>query len=318
MKNWILFFVLISSFSISCSNGGGKSSSQDIDTPTAGKIAVVADETVFPIAQAEVEIFTHQYTKANVTLKQRSETDCIQDMYNDSAKAIFIGRDLNIQERKAFEALAYNPIATHIATDAIAFVVHPKNRDTTLTYEQVQQILRGETKTWQQLGGGASGDLTLVFDNANSGTVSYLMAMAGVDKLPSNAFSAKSNLNTINFVAENENAIGVIGWSWVSDSDDPKTRDFLKKIRVVSVAAKGGKTFEKPYQLNLAEEKYPLSRKVYLIQRERRTGLAAGLTAFTHGEIGQTIILKAGLLPSNPQGRDIQIVTKPAPVPTDK
>jgi phosphate transport system substrate-binding protein len=315
MKNTFYFLALIALLSTSCANNNANIGG-DVDTATAGKTAVAADETVLPITQAEVEIFMHQYPKANIEVRQRTETDCIQDMYKDSVKAIFIGRDLNEQERKAFTSLQLNPLATHIATDAIAFVVHPKNRDTTLTSEQVDKILRGEVKTWQQLGGGASGDLTLVFDNANSGTVSYLMNKAGVSTLPSNAFSAKSNLNTVNFVADNENAIGVIGWSWVSDSDDPKTRAILKKIKVVGVSAKGSKTFEKPYQLNVAQETYPLSRKVYAIQRERRTGLAAGLIAFTYGEIGQTIVLKAGLLPANQQNRMIQIVTKPAPVPT--
>jgi phosphate transport system substrate-binding protein len=315
MKNTFFCLALIASLSIGCKFGNYNA--DVVDTATAGKVNVAADETVFPLAQAEVDIFMHQYTKANLPLRQLTETDCIQEMYKDSVKAIFIGRDLNEQERKAFASITLNPLATHIATDGIAFIVNPKNRDTTLTIEQVQQILRGGIKTWQQLGGGASGDLTLVFDNANSGTVSYLMNMAGVTTLPSNAFSAKSNANTVDFVSKNENAIGVIGWGWVSDSDDPKTREFLKKIRVVSVAGKDSKTFQKPYQLNLAQESYPLTRKVYLIQRERRVGLAAGLTAFTYGEIGQTIVLKAGLLPANQQNRMIQIITKPAPVPVN-
>ncbi len=311
MKKLILFSIVISYLATSCANQTKPSSNDVIDTPVSGSITVFADETLTPIIRAEADIFQHRYEKVQLNVQERSENGCIQGLYDDSAKVIMIGRKLTETEMKAFQSLNFNPLQTQICTDAIALVVNPKNRDTTLTYEQVLSVLRGETTKWSQLGGAMDGDISIVFDNANSGTASYLLNMTGQKAMPKNAYAMKTNLEAVNYVSTHENAIGVIGWSWISDSDDPTTREYLKKIRLVSIAPKGSKEYYKPYQLNLAQGKYPLSREVYMIQRERRTGLATGFISFIYGEIGQTILLKAGLLPVNQQERNMEMKEKP-------
>lgn len=314
MKKYAFVLSIMACFSMACnnnSNNNGGKPQEELDTPTGGKTTVSVDETVRPIAEAQAAVFQHRYPRATLTLRQRSENECVQDLYKDSAQVIMIGRQLTEIEMAAFAAITYTPPHIKIATDAVAIVINPKNRDTTLTMEEITGILRGSISKWMQLGGGAAGDVTLVFDNANSGTVSHLLKKTGVTAMPTNAFAAKSNLEVVNYVSTHENAIGVIGWSWISDSDDPTTRQYLQKTRLVSVAPAGTKDFCKPYQLNLAQNKYPLSREVFMIQRERRSGLAAGFTSFIHGEIGQLIMLKAGLYPANQDERSIEIVTKP-------
>ncbi len=310
MKKWVLFLTVIVCFSMGCANQSA-SSGEEIDTPVSGKINVSVDETLTPIALAEADIFQHHYEKVHLTVRERSEYDCIQDLYNDSAKVIMIGRQLAEQEMAAFKSMNYVPLQTQICTDAIALIVNPSNRDTALTYEQVLGILKGTITNWSQISSKRSGDISIVFDNPNSGTVSYLLKMSGEKAMPKNAYSLKSNLEAVNYVSTHENAIGVIGWSWISDSDDPVTHEYLKKTRLVSISRQGEKVFYKPYQLNLVEGKYPLSRAVYMIQRERRTGLATGFTTFIYGEIGQTILLKAGLLPVNQQERNMEMKVRP-------
>ena len=311
MKKLLLFSIVLSCLAISCANEKKTSASEEVDTPVSGSMTVYVDETLTPIANAEADIFQHRYEKVHLKVQEKSENACIQGLYDDSAKVAMVGRKLTDAERKAFQSINFNPLETQIATDAIALVVNPKNRDTTFTYEQVLSILRGQTTKWSQLGGSVGGDVSIVFDNANSGTASYLLALSGEKAMPKNAYSMKTNLEAVNYVAQHENAIGVIGWSWISDSDDPTTREYLKKIRLVSIAPKGDKAFYKPYQLNLRQGKYPLSREVYMIQRERRTGLATGFIRFIYDEIGQTILLKAGLLPVNQQERIIEMKVKP-------
>ncbi|MBL7816061.1 MAG: substrate-binding domain-containing protein [Saprospiraceae bacterium] len=310
MKKGLFFSIAIACLATSCANQS-PSASEELDTPVSGKISMAVDETLTPIAYAQADIFHHHYEKAHITVKERSESDCIQDLYKDSVKTIMIGRKLDAKERAAFKAITFDPLETPICVDAIAFLVHPSNRDTNITYDQIMSILRGQTTNWSQVNGKRSGDINLVFDNANSGTTSYLLNMTGEKAMPKNAYAMKTHAEAVNYVASHENAIGIIGWSWVSDSDDPRTREFLKKTRLVSVSPKGSTTFYKPYQGNLIPNKYPLSREVYMITRERRAGLASGFTAFVHGEIGQLILLKAGLLPANQQERNIEIKVKP-------
>jgi phosphate transport system substrate-binding protein len=299
MNKYIFLLSIIITLSISCKSADDRST--EIDTPTSGEINMSVDETLQPIAEAQVDVFQHSYPNAKVNIRYRSENECVTDLYNDSCKMIFLGRKLNDTEMKLFKSQTYNPPHVMICTDAIALVVNKSNPDTNITYDRFLRILKGEDTKFN-----------IVFDDQKSGTVNYLLGLSG-GKLPSNAYNAKSNLNAVNYVAEHKEALGVIGWSWISDSDDPKTREYLSKVNLVSLSSKDkdDKAFYKPYQLYLAQGKYPLTREVYSIQRERRVGLATGFTAFIYSEIGQTIMLKAGLLPSNQQNRWIEIKTKP-------
>ena len=75
---------------------------------------------------------------------------------------------------------------------------------------------------------------------------------------------------------------------------------FIDNIRVMAVSryrkATPTNSF-KPYQAYIALGDYPMTRPVYLILSEPRTGLASGFTSFVSSDRGQRIILKSGLLP---------------------
>ena len=70
--------------------------------------------------------------------------------------------------------------------------------------------------------------------------------------MPKNVFAAKSNLDAVKYVSENPNTIGIIGWCWISDTDDPITSKILSSVNLVSLvsidsASKGGAF--KPFQI---------------------------------------------------------------------
>ena len=286
----------------------------ETESPTSGYINISADETLQPIAEAEVDVFNHTYPYAKINLRYKTETEAIKDMLDDTSRLIFLGRPLTTQEHTFFESQQLHPIQNVVAIDALALIVNPKNPDTTLTYEQALNIFKGNTTNWNKLDKSKTGDLNLVFDSQGSGTVNYILALTGQATLPKNAYASKSNLETVNYVATHEDAIGVIGWSWLSDSDDKTTQEYLKKIKVVALSPRKpelGKGFFKPYQQALSSGAYPLARNVYIIQRGNMSGLGAGFSAFVYNDIGQTILLKAGLQPANPPRRDIEMITKP-------
>lgn len=109
----------------------------------------------------------------------------------------------------------------------------------------------------------------------------------------------------MDYVSQNENALGLIGLEWISDKDDSTSNSFMKRIRVMSVA--GDSTHFKPYQAYLALKYYPLARKVTILSREARSGLGSGFMAFVASERGQRIVLKAGLVPVTMPLRVVEI-----------
>lgn len=67
----------------------------------------------------------------------------------------------------------------------------------------------------------------------------------------------------------------------------------------------------KPYQAYLALKYYPLSRRITMLSREARSGLASGFMAFVASERGQRIVLKAGLVPTTMPLRIVEIDRRP-------
>jgi phosphate transport system substrate-binding protein len=67
----------------------------------------------------------------------------------------------------------------------------------------------------------------------------------------------------------------------------------------------------KPYKAYIAMKKYPLSRNVYIISREARTGLGSGFLAYVASDKGQRIVLKSGLVPATAPVRLVEIRREP-------
>ena len=65
--------------------------------------------------------------------------------------------------------------------------------------------------------------------------------------------------------------------------------------------------FVQPYQYNLQDRKYPFTRDLYFISKTGREDAGIGFASFICGEIGQKIILKAGLLPKFQSERTIEL-----------
>ncbi len=286
----------------SCSQNKDKNG-KELSTTTSGEVSIVADETLMPIVDSEIQVFETIYPKANILVKYLPEAEAIAYFLNDSAQLIILPRELNDEEKKHFtdQKLA-QPRASKIATDAVALIINKSNTDTTLEISQVRDLIRGKLSKWNQLDANSKlADIKIVFDNSNSSTVKYMADLVGQDKV--NGYALKNNKEVINYVGKNETALGVIGLNWISDLDDSSTQYFKQNINVIGIKEdamdEGSDYYYQPYQAYLATKQYALIRSVYTISREPRAGLATGFASFVSGDKGQKIILKAGLLPAN-------------------
>jgi phosphate transport system substrate-binding protein len=305
MYKYIFFILMIPVLLMGC----GNDDPNKVGTLLSGDLLVGFDETLQPIADAEMGVFNHVYPDAKVKILYKSELEAVRNLMDDSVRLIFIGRELNKKELDYFASIKLHPVHSKICTDAIALVVHANNKEVQMSYQTVMKILSGEITNWSQIGGKHSGDINLVFDKQGSGTVNYVLRETKRDALPKNAYAEKSNKAAIEYVASHENSIGIVGWSWLSDEDDPVALDFLKRVNVVAISPKSdslGKGYYKPYAVEVEARKYPLTRSVYVIQRGAINGLSRGFAAFVEGDIGQRIILKAGLYPATQTERIIQ------------
>lgn len=283
-------------------------SGKTLDTPTTGEITIMADEGYLPVIETSIDVFDSIYKRAKINARYVAEGEAVSALINDSVQVIVITRQLDSAELKYFQSRGFTPKITPIAYDALAFILHPENRDTVFAQEQIKNILTGATTKWTQLNPkSALSDILLVFDHPLSGTVRYVKdsVITGATLAP-NATALSSNVEVINYVAKHKNALGIISANWISDTDDGGVQQFRREIKIADIAAAPGKEGYGPYQAYLAEGNYPYKRTMYVVNAQARSGLGLGFASFLAAD-GQRIMLKDGLLPANAVTRLIQV-----------
>jgi phosphate transport system substrate-binding protein len=269
---------------------GPNPNAKKLDTATEGTIHISVDETYKPLIDSEIKVFESLYPKAHIIPTYKPEADCFRDLLNDSARMVIVTRDFNQKEREYFKQIKITPNSLLLAWDALALVVNKENPDSILNMDQVRGIMDGTNKDrkWQ-----------LVFDNANSSTVRYIMDSINRGKpLPTNTMAAKTNPEVVDYVSKNKDAIGVIGVSWISDPNDSLSMAFTKQVSVVRLRADNGSEFVKPYQAYIGIGTYPLKRGFFYCLKEPYHGLGSGFATFLGSYEGQLVIKQFRLFPA--------------------
>ena len=290
-----IIFVVI--FGCTKSNQDGEK-----DGPTQGEISIAVDESFQPLVRAEKMAFEDNYHFAKLNLINTPENEAVADLLNEKVRAIVVSRELTKTEQEIFtrEKITYRSFK--FAADGIALLANLKNNDTLITLPDLKGLLEGSIKDWKSIGAGTrSGEITLVVDKANSSNIKFLIDQLNISADQHlSVFAAGSNQAVIEFVKEHENAIGIIGSNWISDGDNPTSLGFIRSVHVMSVAEKKGAAvdkFSQPFGYNLALKTYPLRREIKIILKESHLGLGTGFVNYVCGEMGQLIVMKAGLIP---------------------
>jgi phosphate transport system substrate-binding protein len=282
-----------------------------LDTATSGVIRVAVDESLRPLAEAEIDTFEGLYKEARIEALYMSEAEAIDALLKDSVKMVITTRMLYDEEVKIIEARKIQPRQMAVAKDGIALILNKANTDSLIQFDQLKAILEGRITDWNQINPKSkSAQIEVVFDNPTSGMVRFLNdSVVHMDKIPSNWFALNTNKAVVEYVSQKPNALGLIGVAWISDTDDSTANSFLSTIRVASVSRDSG--FYKPYQAYLAVGQYPLKRNIYMLSSEARTGLASGFMTFVASDRGQRIVLKLGLVPVTMPVRIVEINHEP-------
>ncbi len=309
-KGWIILSLLGLLLTFSCRNT--PADPRHTDTITSGVIGISVDESFQPVVQLEIDIFENTYPAAGIVPFYTSEVNAINLLLRDSVRLAIATRTLTEQEKEHLKDHKFFAKEVKIATDGIAIIVNHQNPDSMITVSDLQKIMTGKITTWKELNSQSPlGELRLVFDNPNSSTVRYAIdSICKGEPLSSNLNAQKDNPAVIDFVAKTPGAMGVIGAAWIGNKSDSTRLSFVNEIKVMRVSKEEKATVSnsyRPYQAYLATGDYPLTRNVYILLTDPRTGLASGFTSFVTSDIGQRIILKTGIVPATQNIRIVNV-----------
>jgi phosphate transport system substrate-binding protein len=289
----------------------GCGSSEKGDNPTRGTLAVAADESFYPVVNAVTKGYEGIYPDTHFEVAYKPEQEAILSFLQDSVRLIFVTRELTDKEKAVLEKKNGNYRAQHIATDGIALITSKSNPDSTITTAQLKEIFAGKITNWSQLNGKQQA-ITLVFDDVNSSNLRYMMDKFNFKDLSGlRLHTAQSNEAVIDYVRRDPTAIGFIGVNWISDGDEAITHKLSQGIRVFGVSDKENPTsikeYHQPFQTDLRNGTYPLSRKLFILSNDGNSSLGGGLKTYIARDVGGLIIQKTGLVPTVPYPRVIEV-----------
>ena len=272
----------------------GNPNAKDMETTTSGHINISVDEAFKPVIDSQISVFTALHPHARIDAHYKPEADCLRDLFKDSAtRMVIITRPLTEEEEKFFQdSLNYVPREDVVAYDAVAVIVNNKAKDSIFSMDEIRDILSGTSKY----------KLRPVMDGLKA-TSTVRFAIDSVLKgkpLGNNVTAAQSSQGVIDYVANNEDAIGFIGVNWIGNPEDTMQISFLQKVRIAAIQCTScsNETYVKPYQGNIAERRYPMVRSLYYILREHFDGLGSGFINQLQYERGQLIFKRAYLWPA--------------------
>lgn len=276
------------------------------DTPTSGKILVLADVDSRPVVEEEASIFNSIYPKAEVEVRYMSEGELLKAMMNDSVRCVVTSgaygpaQQADFQKRK-LSALPVVPIYI----DAIAVVVNKASPIVQMDLAGIQAILNNDTTTAGKSGTVSS--LRAVFAGSGSGVARML-----IDSLHLKGGIRGGALpdvgSVVAQVSQDEGVIGFIPFAAISDMDNAAVLALREQVKLLPLSASAGTEAVLPSQNSIADGRYPLRRTMNMLLTEGKSGLGTGFVSFVANHKGQRIILKLGVAPITVPPRNIEVV----------
>lgn len=276
-----------------------ESKMKGIDKPlhTYGTLKITADPSFKNLIQAVTSMYQVEYPEVKFEMDYKFEELAIKDLYEGKTEFAIVSKPLTKdQETYLFNKTKILYKASPIGMDATIFITSIENPLESISVNEIKSNIYKENS-----------DLNFVFDYPNSANFNTVNEKLEITAPKGKAIKAlESAENVIDFVQKDKKAIGVIGLNTLSDTDNPKVKEYLSKVKILKVADTKGEIYE-PTNPNLRTGKYPFYRMIYFLKNEKGFGIAAGLTRFVGSQQGQLIVLKENIQPYYLYKREVQI-----------
>ncbi len=251
-----------------------------------GEFTLGVDESLQKVMKAQIAAYKMHYPKATINLRLVPEQRAIALLLKDSITAVATTRGFNENELAVMKSRGIKYLPARMAIDAVALITNKAFPDSTISIEKLKILLTDKNAKTK-----------LIFDDGNSSNLNIIMSKIGISDInKENIYAAGSNMAVVEYITKNPNAIGFLGYNWISDTDDPKVRELKSKFNILGVSD-STKTAFRPTLKNIKDRNYPLERFVFFHTLKKDWGLENGFVRFSCSKIGQLVTEKMGLVP---------------------
>lgn len=288
------FVLLVAITGLYACNGNKAKEAFVYDTPNSGTIQISVDESFRPVIEEAIKVYEGTHPGTKIIAHYKPEADCFRDFYSDTSnRMIIVTRGLTRKESRFYtDSLNYTPFSDRVAWDAITVVTNKNNTDTLFTLDELKDLLQGKKGNAKKV----------VFDGLNAtSTVRFAIdsILHGAHFDTSVVKAVKNSREVLDYIAQYDDAIGLVGISWIGNPEDTAQVNLLKKLKIAYVECRvcDSTPYVKPTQQSINTKRYPLVRGLYYIVKENFSGLGSGFAAFLKYERGQLIFRRAYLGP---------------------
>lgn len=249
-------------------------------------------DTIVNLALAWAEAYQQVRPDVSLSVTGGGSGTGIAALINHTVDIANASRAIKAEEMEAAQENGIEPVQFIIARDAIAIIVNPNNPVDKLTIDQISAIYSGEINNWAELG-GEDRPIVRLSRETNSGTHVYFLeeVIRKGDKENKTLFSVDTLLLPSSEgigveIRQNPNAIGYDGLGYVTDD-----------MKVIAVAAIGSDQFILPSIESVNDNRYPISRDLYMYTAGEPTGETKTYIDWIMSPAAQQIVADLGFVP---------------------
>ncbi len=219
---------------------------------TAGAQKIKGSDTCLPLSQKEAESYLKANPSKSVVVTGGGSGVGIAALMEGTTDIAQSSRKIKFDEKQKLQEAGKAVKEVTVAFDALAVVVHPANKVTNLTREQLEGIFTGKIKNWKEVGGD---DMKIVpySRESSSGTFEFFKESVLKNKNYMNGImSMPATGSIIQSVSQTKGAIGYVGLAYLN-----------KDVKAVHVSYDKGKTYTEPSVANAKNKTYPIVRPLY-------------------------------------------------------
>ncbi len=245
----------------------------------AEKITIAGSTTVLPIAQKTAEVFMERYAKVDISVRGGGSSVGIASLLDGTCDIADASRAIKSSELEKAVTNGVDPVGHVVAMDGIAVIVHPSNKISHLSKDQVKDIYTAKIKDWSELG-GSSGKIVVISRDSSSGTYEAFgeLVLKG-QKVRPDALLQASNQAVASTVERTPQAIGYVGLSYITGS--------VKALEISGVI---------PSKDAVLSGKYPVSRPLFMYTNGEPKGAVKEFLDFIKSSEGQLLVDQEGFV----------------------
>jgi len=243
-------------------------------------IYIKGSDTMLGLTSDLAEIYMKENPGVSIRIEGGGTAEGIKSLIKNEIDICTASRNLKPEEAKLL-ADYYGSLGMVflIAKDGLSIYLNPGNNINNLSLQQLKQIYTGEIKNWKNIG-GKDARIIPVTRNPNSGTYFFFKEhILDGEEYTADKIIKSTTGEIINFVAENENAIGYGGMGYQGNV-------IHSKIEGVE-----------PNSENIRNDTYPITRYLHFFTTKIPGGKVKSFIDWVLSPAGQSVIRKSGYIP---------------------